>query len=1001
MSPESGSPVARAVGSSRQYCPMALTLVLGPANSAKAGEVLGAFAAASRRGAILVVPTAADALHYARELTGDGALLGSVVTFGGLTAEIGRRAGFSGRTVSDLQRGRILERAIAGLRLESLARSAATDGFAAAAGEMIAELQRALVSPERLRSALRSWSAQDPRRVPYARDVGRIYSAYVRELDRISRVDAELGAWRALDALRAAPGSWGATPVFVYGFDDLTALERDAVETLARVTGAPVTVSLTYEPGRMALAARAEVVEELRALAARVIELPALDEHYMAGSRVALHHLERNLFEERAELSPVDPGDAISLLEAGGELAEAELVAERVLDLLRAGVSPDEIAIVHRSPSAVAPLLARVFAAHGIVLDCERSRPLAHIPLGRALLGAARCALGPEQATAADLFAFLRAPGMASAPEVVDAAEADARRAGARTADQVRALLRLDLPELDSLAQAGDQARALCRLARRMLAAPRLGEAPVLGDAQVLDARAVAALERAVDELVELGLAPSGPELVALAQKLVVPADPGGADRAAVLLAGPLQVRARRFRAVFVCGLQEGSFPLPPRPDPFLPDQLRFELAAASGLRLGPREDALAAERHLFYAAVSRATERVALSFRSCDEEGNLELPSPFIADVARLLAPGWAQRRRRRLLADVVWDPGTAPTDRELRRALAASGAFATREDAPPSRRLGDAALARVRHARILSAGALESYGECPVKWLVERELQPRPLAPDPDPIVRGSVMHAVLERLLGDLGEPLSAATLPRAREMVSRLVAWATASQRWATGEPEVVRAAAARAIEADLRRYLAHEAGTSAQGWRPGALELRFGFDDRAGADGPGDGGGEGSLPPLRLGEPPDEVMLRGVIDRVDIDDRGRAIVRDYKSGAPQAGWAAAAWEAECRLQAGLYMLALRELTELAPVAGLYQPLRGEDLRARGAFLNGAPLGTGAVGTDSRSQEELDDLLQSVARRAIELAAALRTGALTPCPQTCSRDGCAHPAICRVQ
>ena len=56
---------------------MPLTLVLGPANSAKAGEVLGAFAAASSRGAILVVPTSADAAHYSRELAVEGAVLGS------------------------------------------------------------------------------------------------------------------------------------------------------------------------------------------------------------------------------------------------------------------------------------------------------------------------------------------------------------------------------------------------------------------------------------------------------------------------------------------------------------------------------------------------------------------------------------------------------------------------------------------------------------------------------------------------------------------------------------------------------------------------------------------------------------------------------------------------------------------------------------------------------------------------------------------------------------
>src|SRR6202012_1535866 len=177
---------------------------------------------------------------------------------------------------------------------------------------------------------------QDVRRAPYAHEVGRLYGDYVRELDRLRRVDRELYAWRALDALRAAPHRWGGEPVFFYGFDDLTALERDAVETLSRIPGAEVTVSLTYEPGREALVARAEAVEELRPLAERVLELPALDEHYAPESRVALHHLERWLVEPGE--TRLDPGQAITLLEAGGARAEAELVGERILELLRAGI---------------------------------------------------------------------------------------------------------------------------------------------------------------------------------------------------------------------------------------------------------------------------------------------------------------------------------------------------------------------------------------------------------------------------------------------------------------------------------------------------------------------------------------------------------------------------------------------------------------------------------------------------------------------------------------
>ena len=122
--PYSDAPTHDHVGGERHHRSMPLTLVLGPANSAKAGEVLGAFSRAARRGAMLVVPTAQDAEHYARELAGDGAMLGSVVTFSGLAAEMARRTDYAGRRVSALQREHILRRVIGRLELRALGESA-------------------------------------------------------------------------------------------------------------------------------------------------------------------------------------------------------------------------------------------------------------------------------------------------------------------------------------------------------------------------------------------------------------------------------------------------------------------------------------------------------------------------------------------------------------------------------------------------------------------------------------------------------------------------------------------------------------------------------------------------------------------------------------------------------------------------------------------------------------------------------------------------------------
>ena len=232
---------------------MPLTLVTGPANSAKAGVVLDAFRASRRREPWLVVPTRADVTAFERELLGEGATqAGRVTTFAGLMREIARRAGWWARSAGPLQQERLAAQAIADAPLDALSGVAATPGFLHAALALIAELERSLITPQRFTAAVRSW----PDAPRTAHEAAAIYDRYTRALERLDRVDPELFAWRALDALRASPGAWGATPVFLYGFDDLTQLERDAIETIARIAGADVTVSLTYEPGRTAFAGR-------------------------------------------------------------------------------------------------------------------------------------------------------------------------------------------------------------------------------------------------------------------------------------------------------------------------------------------------------------------------------------------------------------------------------------------------------------------------------------------------------------------------------------------------------------------------------------------------------------------------------------------------------------------------------------------------------------------------------------------------------------------------
>ncbi len=966
---------------------MPLTLITGPANAAKAGAVLERLRTALPREPALVVPTAADASHYARELAGAGIVFGArVTTFSGLMRDIARAAGSSApsRRLGRLARGRVVRAAVADVALDALRASAAAPGFADALADLFSELQASLVSPGRFGTAVRAWGAIGAPPA-HAAELAALYAAYHRRLEALGAVDADGYALAALNALRARPAAWGDRPLFLYGFDELTPAQLDVVETLARFTAAPVCVALPYEPGRAALAGSAATVELLKPLAAEHVVLEPRSTHYADSARGALHHLERSLFEPLPARRP--PNGAVRLLEAGGARAEAELVGASVLELLRDGMAPEDIAVLVRGDLS-RDLFAQVLEAYGIAVARERATPLARSRLGAGLLAFARAALPGGRAQ--DVVTWLRTPGK-TAPDLADRLEVAVRRREARTAHEARRLFArlaaadddvVPLGELDALAAAAAAGAepflsALLGEAEAIWTAPHVRRGAVLSPEAESDARAAAALRSAVGELTRLAgidaaLAGGPADLLEALEAVEVRAAAPAAD--GVLLADPLDIRARRFRAVFVCGLQEGELPRRPVPEPFLDDGARAALAVASGLVLPRHEDTLARERSLFYACLSRPEEALFLSFCTSDEEGDPQQPSPFLDDVRALFSEELWTGRGRRLLAEVTWPPAEAPTPHELRRAQAAEQA---QPDPPPLAAPATAGvLAGLAARNRESARGLEAFAGCPVRWLVEHLLRPEPVDPDPEPLQRGSRGHAVLELTLRRLKARTGSArltpdTLPDALGELHAAIAEIAAPP----GGGARARAAA-RALEVDLERYLRHEAACGA-GFEPARLEWSFGGD-------------RDEAPALDVAG----VAVSGRVDRIDVDGR-RAVVRDYKGRTVTAG---ARWAEDGKVQAALYALAVRERLGLDVAGALYQPIGRADQRPRGLVRDDVPgrYVNGDV-VDAAALEETLAAARDVAARA---ATALRAGRLRPCPERCSWQGaCAHPGICR--
>ncbi len=1009
---------------------MPITLITGPANAGKAELVLDAVRRELAHGAepLLVVPTRADAEQYLRELAGEGAAMGvRVERFAGLIAELVARAGIVEPVLGGLARERLLESLAARADVAGAGGGTVARGFVRALGELFAELQARRVSPPRFAAALERWRAAEGfgERRP---ELGAMFASYRAALERIGRVDAEQRAVRALDALRERPALWGRTPVALYGFDDLTPLQLDAIETLGVVVDAPVTVSLAFEPGRTAFAGRASTFHALAPLAAEHRSLPARSEHYAASARAALSHLERSLFEPGA--ARVGHGSAVRLLQGGGERAELELVAREIAAMLAEGVPAEEIAVLARPAGVSLELLEEVFAARAIPLALQRRRAFADTATGRALVGLMRCVAPPSARSAegaaaggaaaddaagtlGDLLAYLRAPGLLEQPALADRLELTARRGGALDAARARALWESrhwPLEAIDRVADAQERGPSalfdrVARELQRLFAAPRRGQARVLDGDELDEAGAVSAARRALAELRELArfapeLAPqaAGELAEVLAGLTLLSGESPTAGMVAVL--DPLALRARRVRALFVCGLQEGVFPARARPQPLLGEDDRRGLAEASGLRLGEREDLLAAERYLLYAALSRPRERLVLSWRSSDDDGQPTSRSLFVDDVCDLFDRGLLDERAQRALGASDAEPlapaevaaggdGRAGAGGDPQALLTPTAPPAA---ADPDEPLREPQLLAELRARPWSASALERYIACPVSWFVERVLRPGELDPDPEPLARGALAHAALkdtlEALRRETGSArLTPARLPLARELLARSLA-ENERERPLSVSPDR-RGAARRRLHADLERFLAGAAASAGE-LEPAELELGFGFAE-------GDERGEASeLGAFELG---DGVRMRGRIDRVDVGAGGEAVVYDYKGKDPPP---AARWIKDGKLQVALYMLAVEELLGLRAVGGLYQPLAGAELRPRGVLDGDSGVELDCVATDVREHAEVRELLAQARASALDVAEQAASGLLQARPQTCAfRGGCMYPTICRCE
>jgi ATP-dependent helicase/nuclease subunit B len=407
----------------------------------------------------------------------------------------------------------------------------------------------------------------------------------------------------------------------------------------------------------------------------------------------------------------------------------------------------------------------------------------------------------------------------------------------------------------------------------------------------------------------------------------------GSFQRGGVCVSDLMPARGLSFRAVFIPGLVERSFPASLRQDPLLldPERQAMNQHLKEKGHLPLKRYRFAEEKLLFTLALGAARERLILSYPRLDPStGRERIPSFFLLRVGEALCgeamdysrlekiPQYARVPLSRLApedsAEAIDEGefdlsqvGKALRARDRREVSYFGKVFPVFERAEKLARrrwgfhtfteydgcLNSARARKVLRERfalsgqVLSATKLETYAACPFNYFLAEILGLRPL-PSPEeirriqPLERGTIVHEILFRFYEAASEkypgPLRRENLENYWKILEE-TAWssfAAAETKGWTGYPllwEIDR----QSLLEDLRAFLEKEAQAE-EGMIPSLFEVRFGHGSRRSPKG---GAGESISLALKDGA---AFFLRGRMDRVDFSPaRDSLRVIDYKTG----------------------------------------------------------------------------------------------------------------------